>query len=90
MVLHADPTELTEYKDEGCEAFASCLSCPLPRCLEEQPAARKKWLKQARDRQVIDHWKKSANTAETARATGLSQRTVQRIVQSEAEGAARG
>lgn len=80
MVLHADPTELTEYRDEGCEAHSSCLSCPLPKCLEEQPAARRKWLKSARDGQVLARWKKCKSTAETARAMGLSQRTVQRIV----------
>ena len=86
MVLHVDPTELSEYRDEGCEASVSCLSCPLPGCLEEQPAARKKWLKQARDREVLDHWKKGGSTAETARAVGLSQRTVQRIVREATRG----
>jgi hypothetical protein len=29
--------ELTHYQDEGCRVWPSCLSCPLPRCIYDDP-----------------------------------------------------
>jgi hypothetical protein len=34
------PPEFCHYKDEGCEYAASCLACPFPQCLYEEPRAR--------------------------------------------------
>lgn len=29
--------ELTHYRDEGCTVWHACLSCPLPRCVYDDP-----------------------------------------------------
>ncbi len=29
------------YKDEGCKLAASCLDCPFPRCMDDQPRGRR-------------------------------------------------
>jgi hypothetical protein len=82
-VIEVYPIESADYyKDEGCEAFSSCLSCPLPECLEEKPGGRQKWLKDRRNKEAWGYYQKGKSTAEIANLMGLSQRTVQRIVRS--------
>lgn len=29
--------EAWEYRDSGCALHAACLSCPLPRCIDDEP-----------------------------------------------------
>jgi len=31
------PPEYCDYHDEGCEYAASCLACPFPQCLYDEP-----------------------------------------------------
>lgn len=78
--LEKESSDLAEYKDEGCEVFESCLSCPLPCCLEESRGGKKKFIKQGRDEQILDYNERGKTTAEIARLMGISQRTIQRVV----------
>ena len=46
------PPEYCHYRDEGCELADSCLNCPFPGCIYDQPRGRQSWLKTARDRVI--------------------------------------
>lgn len=75
------PPEYCRYRDEGCELASSCLNCPFPRCIYEQPRGRQRWLKGLRDREMV----RLANSEgmgikELALRFGVSERTVQRAL----------
>ncbi|MEX2446218.1 MAG: hypothetical protein WD734_02675 [Dehalococcoidia bacterium] len=44
--------EHQEYRDEGCDLFASCLSCPLSRCRYDEPGGVRALLNRERDHQI--------------------------------------
>ena len=73
--------EYCRYRDEGCDLADSCLNCPFPQCIYEQPGGRQHWLKKGRDLEIIrlfnneDKWVK-----ELALMLGVSPRTVQRAL----------
>ncbi len=75
------PPEYCRYRDEGCDLASSCLNCPFPKCVYDQPRGRQRWLKRWRDREIV----RLSNTEgkrvkELALMFGLSQRTVQRAL----------
>ncbi len=45
--------EYCRYRDDGCEFADSCLNCPFPDCIYDQPGGRQQWLKTLRDREVL-------------------------------------
>ncbi len=67
-----------EYRDEGCELFPSCLSCPLPVCRYDEP--RRRWAKEARDREISRLYYQGKSAAELAKSFGVSKRTIYRII----------
>ena len=46
------PPEYCRYRDEGCEFADSCLNCPFPRCVYDQPGGGQRWLKGLRDAEM--------------------------------------
>ena len=44
--------EHMQYRDEGCDLFASCLSCPLPRCRYDEPGGARAMLNRVRDGEI--------------------------------------
>ena len=75
--------EFCHYRDEGCELSHSCLSCPFPQCIYEQPGGRQHWLKQLRDKEIIRLFCAENKTVkELASMFCLSQRTIQRALKS--------
>ncbi len=80
LTREKDSLDLAQYRDEGCEVFPACLSCPLPQCLEESLGGKKRFLKQSRDKEVRSYMERGLGTAEIAAIMAISQRTVQRIV----------
>jgi hypothetical protein len=50
---HDLPPEFCHYRDEGCDLAASCLNCPYPQCIYEQLGGRQRWLKMARNREIV-------------------------------------
>jgi hypothetical protein len=44
--------EHLDYRDDGCDMFPSCLSCPLPRCRYDVPGGVRAMLNQERDHQI--------------------------------------
>ena len=70
------------YKDDGCEVSSSCLSCPLPWCKYDDPAAYHRGLREGRDREVLQVQRNQGTTVpQLAQHFGLSQRTIHRILE---------
>jgi hypothetical protein len=75
------PPEYCHYKDEGCEFAESCLNCPLAHCVYDEPGGKQRWLKQARDREIVRLFsRESKGVKELALIFSLSERTIQRAL----------
>ena len=74
------------YEDEGCELFPSCLNCPFPICIKEEPWGKERWLKLSRARRMMELKQEGKNTGEIARIFQVSPRTVQRWLKVVKEG----
>ena len=75
------PPEYCRYRDEGCELANSCLDCPFPQCIYDQPGGRQRWLKKQRDREIVRLFiTEGKGVKELALMFGISQRTVQRAL----------
>jgi hypothetical protein len=76
------PPEYYRYLDEGCELAASCLKCPFPVCIYEQPRGKQSWLKRQRYKQIVKLFAQGKRIKEIAKSLGVSRRTVQRALKS--------
>lgn len=75
--------EYCQYRDDGCEFADSCLSCPFPQCLYDEPRGRQRWLKELRNKEIAGLFGSGGRgVKELALLFGLSQRTVQRALKS--------
>jgi hypothetical protein len=75
------PPEYCHYRDEGCEFADSCLNCPFPKCIYEEPRGRQRWLKGQRDREIVRRFYiEGRGVKELALMFNVSQRTVQRAL----------
>jgi hypothetical protein len=73
--------EYCHYRDEGCDLADSCLNCPFPECIYDQPGGKQRWLKRMRDREMTRLYTTEGKGAkELALMFGVSQRTVQRAL----------
>ena len=68
------------FKDEGCEFSPSCLNCPLPRCIEEQPRERQRLKMLVRAGRMAKLREQGKSPSEIASIFGVSMRTVQRAL----------
>ena len=78
------PPEYCHYKDEGCEFLDSCLNCPLPQCLYDEPRGKQRWLKELRNREIERLYRDGWKIKELAVMLGLSRRTIQRALKNSA------
>ena len=77
------PPEYCHYRDEGCEFADSCLSCPFPQCLYDEPRGKQRWLKELRNKEISRLFSRGGwGVRELALMFGLSQRTIQRALKS--------
>jgi hypothetical protein len=75
------PPEYCHYQDNGCEFADSCLDCPFPDCLYDQPGGKQRWLKTLRDEAVLRMFNyQGKRVKELAVMFGVSRRTIQRIL----------
>jgi hypothetical protein len=72
--------EYCHYKDEGCEYAPSCLECPYPQCLYDEPRGRQQWLKELRNKEINRLFSTGWKVKELALLFGVSQRTIQRAL----------
>ena len=75
--------EYCNYRDEGCEFAESCLDCPFPQCLYDEPRGRQRWLKDLRNREIKRLFAGGWKINELAPLFGLSPRTIQRALTEE-------
>ena len=73
------PDEI-EWRDEGCEFFPSCLNCPLPKCVEDEPRGQQRLRMAARKRRMEELRRRGKSVKEIAELFGVSRRTVQRAL----------
>lgn len=75
------PPEYCQYHDEGCELADSCLNCPFPECIYDEPRGKQRWLKRLRAREMVRLFTtKGKGVRELAILFAVSQRTVQRAL----------
>jgi hypothetical protein len=74
------PPEFCRYRDEGCEYAESCLACPFPQCLFDEPRGRQRWLKTLRNKEIKKLFHGGWKINELAPLFGVSQRTIQRAL----------
>jgi hypothetical protein len=73
--------EFTRYRDEGCDLYPSCLTCPLPRCRYDKPGGARAILNLRRDREIRRLRRRQGLPVDMlARRYGVSRRTVFRIL----------
>lgn len=74
--------EHQEYRDEGCDLFASCLTCPLARCRYDVPGGVRALLNRERDQQIrVMRETSGLCVDEIAARFRVSRRTVFRALQ---------
>jgi hypothetical protein len=73
--------EFTRYRDEGCDLYASCLTCPLPCCRYDNPGGARAIFNVRRDREILRLRRRQGLSVDMlARRYGVSRRTVFRIL----------
>ena len=74
--------EYVDYTDTGCDLYASCLRCPLPRCRYEVNGGATAILRAGRDASILEAAKRNGATVDDlARMFGLSRRTIFRVLE---------
>jgi transposase-like protein len=76
------PDEI-DWRDAGCEVFPSCLNCPLPRCVEEEPRGQQRLRLAARNRRMVELRQSGKSVRDIAGLFGVSQRTVERALENQ-------
>ena len=76
------------YEDRGCDMAPSCLSCPFPKCLEEEPWGRQKFSKRRRAERMAELRTEGKSIVEIAGIFGVSPRTVGRALKAVSSGIA--
>ena len=80
------PPEYCHYRDEGCELTDSCLNCPFPQCVHDEPGGTQRWRKRTRDKEIIRMFSSEGKEVkELAVIFGISQRTIQRALKNSLE-----
>src|SRR4030042_2660784 len=73
--------DYSDYRDEGCDLFSSCLKCPLPRCRHDKQPQGRRAARSLRDMEIIrQHNSAGRSAAEMAKEFGVSKHTIQRII----------
>jgi DNA invertase Pin-like site-specific DNA recombinase len=75
------PPEFCQYRDQGCEFAHSCLNCPLPVCVYDEPGGKTRLFKRKRQADMAQLFiKEGKNIRELAKIYKVSRRTVQRTL----------
>jgi len=73
------------YEDAGCEMASSCLECPYPKCLEDEPRGKQKHSRRSRDESIREMRREGKSVAEIATIYDVSKRTVSRALERTAD-----
>lgn len=78
---YTDVREYVNWRDGGCDLNPSCLSCPLPKCIEEEPRGRQRRRLDGRSSAMKLMRRQGKSVREIAGTFMVSVRTVQRALQ---------
>jgi DNA-binding CsgD family transcriptional regulator len=76
------PDEI-DWRDEGCAVFGSCLRCPLPRCVEEEPRGQQRLRLALRNKRMAELRRSGKSVKYIAGLFGVSKRTVERALKNQ-------
>jgi hypothetical protein len=76
------PPEYCQYSDTGCEFSETCLNCPLPICVYEEPGGKQRFIKRNRALEMARLFLEGKSVKELASIFKVSTRTVQRALKS--------
>lgn len=77
------PPEYCQYADIGCDFSETCLNCPLPVCVFDEPGGKRRFVKHNRAVEMSRlHDDEGKSVGEIAVIFGVSIRTVQRVLKS--------
>lgn len=80
MRVADDLPERCHYQDEGCRAYPSCLKCPLPRCIYDEPVPVRHPERCQQEQEIARLYRSGVPALELAHRYKISERTVYRIL----------
>lgn len=72
--------ELTHYTDDGCRAHPTCLDCPFPLCIYEEPRGPRHALNVERNEQIRRLYAAGESPQAIAAQFGVVPRTIYRVI----------
>lgn len=75
--------ELTHYQDVGCRVWHSCLSCPLARCIYDDPRQGRGAATRLRDAEIARRARAGWSARALAEHYGVHKRSIFRILRRE-------
>ena len=70
----------SNYFDTGCKYSPTCLNCPLPICIYDDPNFFKNFIKESRDKSIFQDYEKGMSVKELSIKYEVSIRTIQRSI----------
>ena len=77
---HELSSEDSNYFDTGCKYSPTCLNCPLPICIYDDPNFFKNFIKESRDKSIFQDYEKGMSVKELSIKYEVSIRTIQRSI----------
>ena len=77
---HELSSEDSNYFDTGCKYSPTCLNCPLPICVYDDPNFFKNFIKESRDKSIFQDYEKGMSVKELSIKYEVSIRTIQRSI----------
>ena len=77
---HKLSSEDSNYFDTGCKYSPTCLNCPLPICIYDDPNFFKNFIKESRDKSIFQDYEKGMSVKELSIKYEVSIRTIQRSI----------
>ncbi len=68
----------SSYEDKGCEMASSCLNCPFPSCLEEEPRGKARFRMRRQAERMAELKREGKSLGEISAVFAVSERTVRR------------
>ena len=77
---HELSSDDSNYFDTGCKYSPTCLNCPLPICIYDDPNFFKNFIKENRDKSIFQDYEKGMSVKELSIKYEVSIRTIQRSI----------
>mgnify|MGYP001243838987 CR=1 FL=1 len=77
------PSDDSNYFDTGCRYSNSCLNCPLPICVYDDPDFFKNLIKENRNKNILQDYEEGVSVKDLSLKYGVSIRTIQRALKFE-------